>query len=120
MEVDPLTLQTSDEKIFLAGDLVKGSSSVIEAMAGGKESAESAHRYLSDQPISYGRAYKGPVETDFEIELEPQETKVTRDESERGYKVRIEKQVVGRIHGGDTEFRLKTYNGDIVVRKAGG
>ena len=63
---------------------------------------------------------RGDILTDFEIEIEPQETKVTRDENERGYKVRIEKQVVGRIHGGDTEFRLKTYNGDIVVRKAGG
>ena len=68
LEVDPLILQTSDEKIFLAGDLVKGPSSVIEAMAGGKESAESAHRYVSGQPISYGRAYEGPVETDFEID----------------------------------------------------
>ena len=68
LEADPLTLQTSDEKIFLAGDLVKGPSSVIEAMAGGKESAESVHRYLTDQSIRYGRAYEGPVETDFEID----------------------------------------------------
>jgi DUF4097 and DUF4098 domain-containing protein YvlB len=62
---------------------------------------------------------RGEILTDFDIALEPVETKVTRDENERGYKVRVEKQVAGRINGGDTEFRFKTYNGDIIIRKAG-
>ena len=47
-------------------------------------------------------------------------TQVTREESEKGYKVRVEKQVIGRINGGETEFRFKTYNGDIIIRKADG
>ncbi len=67
--------------------------------------------------LSSGR---GDILTDFDIVLEPQEAKITRSEDERGYRVRIEKQVVGRINGGDTEFRIKTYNGDIYVRKSGG
>jgi NADPH-dependent glutamate synthase beta subunit-like oxidoreductase len=33
-QIDPLTLQSPDEMIFLAGDLVGGPSSVVEAMAG--------------------------------------------------------------------------------------
>jgi len=60
------------------------------------------------------------VDTTGDLLLEPQEAKITRSEDERGYRVRIEKQVVGRINGGDTEFRIKTYNGDIYVRKSGG
>jgi DUF4097 and DUF4098 domain-containing protein YvlB len=70
-----------------------------------------AARFLLDSGL-------GEILTDFDLALEPQEAKVTRDESERGYRVRVEKQVVGRINGGDTEFRLKTYNGDIIIRKA--
>ena len=34
-----------------------------------------------------------------------------------GFRVRIEKEVVGTINGGGPEFRFKTYNGDIYVRK---
>ena len=30
-----------------------------------------------------------------------------------------EQMFAGRINGGDTEFRFKTYNGDIIIRRAG-
>ena len=66
--IDPLTLQTADEVIFLAGDVVGGPSSVVEAMAGGRRAAESAHRLLMGEHLRYGRAYAGPVETEFEID----------------------------------------------------
>jgi NADPH-dependent glutamate synthase beta subunit-like oxidoreductase len=66
--VDPLTLQTSEEMMFLAGDVFGGPSSVIEAMASGRRAAESAHRWLQGEHLRYGRAYTGPVETDFEID----------------------------------------------------
>jgi len=67
-QIDPLTLQTSDEMIFLAGDVFGGPSSVVEAMAGGRRAAESAHRLLKGEHLRYGRSYPGPVETDFEID----------------------------------------------------
>lgn len=65
--VDPLTLQTSDPMVFMAGDVLSGASSVIEAMAKGRQAAESAHRYLSAEHLRHGRAYAGPFETGFEI-----------------------------------------------------
>ncbi len=65
--VDPLTLQLDDRPVFLAGDLVSGPSSVVEAMAQGRRAAESAHRLALGRPLRYERAYAGPVVTEFEI-----------------------------------------------------
>ena len=65
---EPLTLQTPDEMIFVAGDMASGPSSVVEAMARGRDAAESVDRFLNGKHLSYGRAYAGPVETDFEID----------------------------------------------------
>ena len=68
LKVDPVTLGTSDKRIFLAGDYVTGPSSVVEAMASGKVAAESVDRYLRGKHLRYGRSYRGPVELDFEID----------------------------------------------------
>jgi NADPH-dependent glutamate synthase beta subunit-like oxidoreductase len=65
---EPLTLQTPDEMIFVAGDVASGPSSVVDAMAKGREAAESVNRFLNGEHLRYGRAYAGPVETDFEID----------------------------------------------------
>ena len=65
---DPLTLQSADSKVFWAGDAVGGPSTIIEAMASGRRAAESVHRLLSGQHLTYGRSYPGPIETDFEID----------------------------------------------------
>ncbi|MGD9073986.1 MAG: FAD-dependent oxidoreductase, partial [Desulfobacteraceae bacterium] len=67
-QIDPLTLQSPDEMIFLAGDVVGGPSSVVEAMAQGRRAAESVDRVLKGEPLRYGRDYAGPVETDFQID----------------------------------------------------
>jgi NADPH-dependent glutamate synthase beta subunit-like oxidoreductase len=71
LHADPLTLQMGDEKVFLAGDLLSGPSSAVEAMAQGREAAESVHRLLNGEHLRYGREYAGPVITEFEIEIEP-------------------------------------------------
>ncbi|MEW5721748.1 MAG: FAD-dependent oxidoreductase, partial [Thermodesulfobacteriota bacterium] len=63
---DPLTLQAAP-KLFHAGDLVGGPSSVVEAMASGRRAAESVNRYLAGRHLRYNRAYPGPHEFDFEI-----------------------------------------------------
>jgi NADPH-dependent glutamate synthase beta subunit-like oxidoreductase len=65
---NPLTLQTDEAKVFVAGDLTHGPSTVVKAMASGREAAESVHRLFTDEHLSYGRAYKGPFETEFEID----------------------------------------------------
>jgi len=65
---DPLTLQTADETIFVAGDFYSGPSSVVSAMASGREAAESANRLLEGEHLRYGRNYRGPFEMEFEID----------------------------------------------------
>ncbi len=67
-DVDPVSLQTSDEMIFMAGDVISGPTSVVEAMARGRQAAESADRYLKGENLHYGREYAGPIETEFEID----------------------------------------------------
>jgi len=49
--VNPTTYATSQAGIFAAGDVVKGSSSVIEVIAVGKKVAISINRYLKGQPL---------------------------------------------------------------------
>lgn len=66
--VDPVTLASSEENIFVAGDFLTGPSSVVAAMASGKRAAESVDRYVRGEHLSYGRSYAGPVELDFEID----------------------------------------------------
>ncbi len=66
--VDPVTFQTSVDNFFAAGDFISGPSSVVSAMATGKEAAESINRFLSGIPLAYGRSYAGPVVTDFEVD----------------------------------------------------
>lgn len=66
-QADALTLQTRDKKIFLAGDVFDGPSSVVQAMARGRQAAESVDRYLQGEHLRYGRIYPGAIETEFEI-----------------------------------------------------
>lgn len=65
---DPLTMETSRKNIFLAGDCAGGPSTVVDAMASGRRAAESIHRFVCGEDMRYGRAYRGPVETEFEID----------------------------------------------------
>jgi ferredoxin len=48
LKVDPDTLQTTQKKIFGAGDTVTGPATVIEAVAQGRQAAQSIHRLLRD------------------------------------------------------------------------
>jgi NADPH-dependent glutamate synthase beta subunit-like oxidoreductase len=67
---DPVTRQTSIEKVFAGGDVVTGPKSVVDAMADGKAAAESIHRFLQGDSLSYGRNYlRGPHITDFPVDL---------------------------------------------------
>ncbi|MBN1881889.1 MAG: FAD-dependent oxidoreductase [Deltaproteobacteria bacterium] len=67
-DIDPLTLQADSENIFIAGDVVTGPSSAVEAMAQGLEAAESVDRYLKGKHLRFGRSYAGPVVTEFDID----------------------------------------------------
>jgi heterodisulfide reductase subunit A-like polyferredoxin len=61
LEVDPLTLQTSDADIFAGGDAVTGPRTVVEALAAGKEAALSIERFLKGEDLAAGRQEKPPL-----------------------------------------------------------
>lgn len=64
---DALTLQTASRRVFIAGDVHSGPSSVVHAMASGRRAAESVRRYLAGEDLRLGRSYIGPYETEFTI-----------------------------------------------------
>jgi NADPH-dependent glutamate synthase beta subunit-like oxidoreductase len=55
MNVDPVTLQSEDPDIFAGGDAVRGTGTVVEAIADGREAAESIDRYLRGLDLRLGR-----------------------------------------------------------------
>ncbi|RLB22586.1 MAG: 4Fe-4S ferredoxin, partial [Deltaproteobacteria bacterium] len=70
LEADPVTLETPVPGVFAGGDVFYGPRSVVEAVACGKEAAESIHRYINGQDLREGRekdwSYSKP-----EIGVEP-------------------------------------------------
>ncbi len=55
VETEPLTGATSIPDVFAGGDMSTGPRTVIEAIAAGKEAAESIRRYLEGEDIREGR-----------------------------------------------------------------
>jgi len=72
--VDPITLLTSIANIFAAGDAIPGKKSVVDAMALGREAAESVSRMLEGLPLEYARDRNAgyemavPVETNTDAQ----------------------------------------------------
>jgi len=62
----------------------------------------------------------GEIYSDFELKLQNKSEKTIEDQRGRGgrYRVKIDKTVFGSINGGGQEITLKTFNGDILLRKA--
>ncbi len=67
LKVDPITLETSAERIFSGGDAAVGGGTIIEAIAAGKEAAISIDRYIRGENLRAGR---GEVEEPVQIPLE--------------------------------------------------
>ena len=62
IQADPVTLQTSIPWVFAGGDAVFGPKTVIEAIANGKQAAESIDRYLNPRDPKEGRINQWPDE----------------------------------------------------------
>ncbi len=62
LEADPLTFQTPISWVFAGGDAVYGPKSVVDAVACGKEVAESIDRYLNNQDLKKDRIKEWPYE----------------------------------------------------------
>ncbi|UCE38493.1 MAG: FAD-dependent oxidoreductase [Thermoplasmata archaeon] len=58
IEVDPVTLQTSQKDVFAGGDAVSGPASAVEAIAAGHDAAISIDRYLNKEDMRKGRGEK--------------------------------------------------------------
>jgi hypothetical protein len=63
------------------------------------------------------KSERGEVYSDFDIQLDttPQKKEVMK---EGKYRISFEKYIIGSINGGGPEYHFKTYNGDILIRKA--
>lgn len=66
-KVDPDTLQTNISGIFAGGDVVTGPATVIEAIAAGKEAAESIDRFIRGVDLKKGREQKPARVADEDI-----------------------------------------------------
>lgn len=69
LRVDTTTLETNIPGIFAGGDVVTGPSSVIEAIAHGKEAAESIDRYLNGSDLLEGREREIHVLSSDEVDF---------------------------------------------------
>jgi hypothetical protein len=58
---------------------------------------------------------QGEILSDFELEMVPTQPKVDRGNDRFSFK--MEREVHARIGGGGPEIRLKTFNGDILIRR---
>ncbi|MBC7338679.1 MAG: FAD-dependent oxidoreductase [Firmicutes bacterium] len=68
--VDPVTLATNLPGVFAGGDAVTGPATVIEAMAAGKEAAESIHRFLQGEDLRAGRSARPLLEEIAHLEFD--------------------------------------------------
>ncbi|MCK5348977.1 MAG: FAD-dependent oxidoreductase, partial [Desulfobacula sp.] len=55
LEADPVTLQTPIDWVFAGGDAFYGPKSVVDAVASGKEAAESMQRFINGEDLKEGR-----------------------------------------------------------------
>ena len=63
---DKLTYQTAEEDIFVGGDVYTGPKFAIDAIAAGKEAAESLHRYVQHGHMTIGRNRRDFIELNKE------------------------------------------------------
>ncbi len=61
---DKLTYQTAEEDIFVGGDCYTGPKFAIDAIAAGKEAAESLHRFVQHGHLTIGRNRRDFIELD--------------------------------------------------------
>jgi hypothetical protein len=66
------------------------------------------------------RTDNGDVYTDFDVQIKPNNVPpVLEDQRKSGgrYRIQIEKSVLGAINGGGPDFELRTFNGNVYIRK---
>lgn len=59
----------------------------------------------------------GDIYSDFEVDVQPSQPVIEREEDEDGIQVRVESIIIADINGGGPVVRMKTLHGDIQIRK---
>ena len=77
-KVDPITLQTKMENVFVAGDASGRSVIAIEAMAEGRKAVISLDRFFNGQDMLADREYEGSYETWLETDLKEDDIDLPR------------------------------------------
>lgn len=72
---NPVTYQTENRKIFVAGDFARGPRTIVEAMSQGKEAAISIKKFLQDDDLEYGRVNRSIYELGFEVDFSRAKTR---------------------------------------------
>ena len=65
------------------------------------------------------RSDRGEIFTDFDVQVRPATPAQTRKSPRGGVVIEVNQAIYGAINGGGPEFDLRTFNGDIFVRRAG-
>jgi hypothetical protein len=65
------------------------------------------------------RSDNGEIYSDFDVQLGPPEAKVSQGRSGGRYRLEVEREVRGTVNGGGPEIQLRTFNGDIYLRRKG-
>jgi heterodisulfide reductase subunit A-like polyferredoxin len=90
LEADPVTLQTPIDWVFVGGDAFYGPKSVVDAVASGKEAAESMHRFINNEDLTKDREkswdFEKPEFYSFETQKRPVPATISLDEREGNFK----------------------------------
>ena len=62
---------------------------------------------------------EGEIYSDYEVEVQPSEPEVIREDGPGGVEVKVKNVIVATINGGGPIVRLKTLNGNIEITKSG-
>jgi hypothetical protein len=66
------------------------------------------------------RSDNGEIYSDFDVQLMASEATVNQGRAGGRYRLEVQREVRGRVNGGGPEIQLRTFNGDILLRKRGG
>ena len=100
---DKLTYQTAEPDIFVGGDVFTGPKFAIDAIAAGKEAAESLHRYVQHGHMTIGRNRRDFIELNKQDILVEQYDNSSRQEPG----VVVTKSKFEEYHGTLTEEQVK-------------
>jgi len=65
------------------------------------------------------RSDNGEIYTDFDVQLATSPAKIEQQRQGGKYRLEVEQEVRGTVGGGGPEIQLRTFNGDIYLRKRG-